>query len=215
MSLLRLGTYDHFRIGIWKIEEEERELSRLYGYMVTEQFTNPTRRKQYLAVRLLARAMDINPMDIAYRESGKPYLLHGTKHISISHTINYVALLISDLPLIGIDIEEPSPRVLKIKHRFLHQDELYRIETCQHDETLAVLTHWCIKEAVFKAVPDEHIEFKEEIRVVNFPEVLQDKTRSFSSDVIEVLFKRNNQHFKCFYQIEDNLITTVCLSGTF
>jgi 4'-phosphopantetheinyl transferase len=215
MSLYRLGTYEHFRVGIWKIDEEEQQLSRLYGFNSAIHLTNPTRRKQYLAVRLLARAMDLNPLDISYTETGKPYLLKSPKYISISHTNNYAALVVSNFPLIGIDIEEPSPRVLRIKNRFMHQNELYRVQTSQQDETLSVLLHWCIKEAVFKAIPDEHVEFKQDILVINFPETLQASTGLLSAEPIEVLFKRNNLLFDCFYQIEETLVTTVCLSGTF
>ena len=52
------------------------------------------------------------------------YLPEEQYHFSISHCGNYAAAIVSSTQRVGIDIEIPTPKVLRITHKYLHPDEL-------------------------------------------------------------------------------------------
>ena len=75
-------------------------------------------------------------------------------HISITHTIGYVAVILSQNYEVGIDIEYFSNRVNRIASRFLRCDEMFT-------NTLDTLTAWCAKETIYKLFSSEHLALQE------------------------------------------------------
>jgi len=213
MSLLHLENQTAYRYGIWKTEETVETLSRLSGCLPPDRLTNLVRMAEYLAVRALAKAMDIDPHAIAYQPSGKPFLTNDSLTISISHTKRYVAVLVSPLPMAAIDIETRSPRVLRVRHKFMHPSEEALLQQSGRDETIGLLLHWCIKEAVFKAIPDEGVDFVQEIRVTQLTD-LHSTTESPISGRLEAIADRQGLLFKGDYRIESDFVLTACFSGT-
>ena len=53
---------------------------------------NESRRAEWLAVRLLVKELFGSECEVAYHPTGRPYLKHGTAHISISHTKGFAAV---------------------------------------------------------------------------------------------------------------------------
>lgn len=89
------------------------------------------------------------PVELEYDEHGKPSLKHalnGCIHISLSHSGDYVAAMISDMPC-GIDIEKTDRKIQKISQRFFTADELKTIS-----EDADYLKIWTLKECIAKAV---------------------------------------------------------------
>jgi len=86
------------------------------------------------------------PVELSYDEHGKPHT-EGLE-ISLSHSGDYVAAIISDLPC-GIDIERHSKRrdYEKIAKRICTEEELSHISSMKD-----FYSYWTLKESLLKAV---------------------------------------------------------------
>ena len=101
--------------------------------------------------RLLFAMLGYVPV-INHNEDGKP-MIEGY-HISISHTLGYVAVILSRDYEVGVDIEYVSDRVNRISSRFLRDDEVF-------PDTTDKLIAWCAKETMYKLFSSEHLALKD------------------------------------------------------
>lgn len=136
--------------------------------------------KGFLSIRHLLKQIQQNDDDLYYNEFGKPILKNG-KHISITHSYDFSAIVISDIS-IGIDIEKNRDKITIIKHRFtdLEQHQL------NDEEYIKKLTFiWGAKESMFKIHPCGGMSFKNDLIIdkftstnakgfINTPEMKQD-----------------------------------------
>lgn len=212
MSLLHLEHRDELCFGIWHITESERELETLSGCTAPTRLTNSSRRLEYLAIRALAIAMSLDPENIDYLPSGKPYLKGDTRTISFSHTKNHAAIIVGRNPLIGIDIEQRTQRVERVRHKFMHPLEEATLEESNLDMTTGLLVHWCAKEAAFKAVPEVDIDFAKEIRVTHLP-MVQPLAKPHTPPCGEVVFLRTHVTFQLEAWIMPAFVLVICHSG--
>lgn len=129
-----------------------------------EKFKNEIDKKRSIAVEYLLNEMldelydGITPVELSYDKNGKPHIyedaseggLEGTDLVqfSLSHSGDYVACIISDVPC-GIDIERHSERrdYVKIAKRICTDRELVNITNREDFYQL-----WTLKESVMKAV---------------------------------------------------------------
>lgn len=171
MSLLGIEDTNNYRYGLWKIDGDTDHLADDLRFLSIPEFKSKRRKQEYLAVRQLAHAMGVNPQSISYTVSGKPFLkgLPET-HISISHSRHYAAFMTAERAGIGIDLEEYSPRILKIRSKFLSQQEELNLSKLlseqahtSEEELKCLYLHWCAKEAMFKALDTPGIDFKEDL----------------------------------------------------
>jgi len=204
MGLFYFEVNDRYRLGIWKMEENEDKLRiTLKDYALTAPYTNPGKRVEYLSVRALALLMDLNPLDIAYHPSGKPYLNESESNISISHTKGYAAILLSENSLTGIDIEHKSDKVLKVKRKFISPEEEKNLPKETESEILALLLHWSAKESLYKAIPDEGVDFIKELRILDF--TAPQNKGSFHAEAL-----RSATTFQVDYRVEKDFVLTAC-----
>ena len=112
------------KLAIWKIEEEAYFF--LEQVPLQREITHPHKRLQHLAGRYLLRFLfpDFPFEEILIADTHKPYLPEEQYHFSISHCGNYAAAIVSSTQRVGIDIEIPTPKVLRITHKYLHPEEL-------------------------------------------------------------------------------------------
>ncbi len=120
---------------------------------------NDKRKQEFLQIREL-RNNTIGKIEILYNNDGKPFLSDSDDFISISHSPNYIALVKAPFN-IGLDIEEINERILKIKSRFLNEDELVLIGSTIENLTTA----WTLKEAMFKLNSKTGIDFRKELLI--------------------------------------------------
>jgi phosphopantetheinyl transferase len=207
MAVHLLQHTGHYRLGIWKMEEPEAELQLLTGLNEPASHTNPVRRLEYLAVRALAVQMGVQAVDIAYLPSGKPYLKNSEDTISISHTKGYVALLLSPHARAGVDVEQATDRVRRIRNKFMHPDEEQTLSDCcgYEQETIGLLLHWCAKESLFKAVPEEGVDFASELRILGF-------TAPAESGTFSGVFTRTGRRFRIDYLVQSDFVLTCSFS---
>ena len=154
------------KMGIWFINETTEQLRKLaekekLNLTHLPQVKNEIRIKQWLATRLLLNDF-FTSVDIIYDEKGKPFLSNDW-NISISHSGDYVAIILNENENCGIDIEKISNKVTRIKHKFLNETDLKNITTKQ-DLTI----YWGAKEALYKYYGKKEVLFIENLFIEDF-----------------------------------------------
>lgn len=158
-------------LGVWKIEESSDELLAMLGLQseylpFLQGIKTEKRRQEWLASRVLLKELIGEELLIAYHDDGAPYLPGSSLSLSISHTNGYAAVLLQDQETAGIDIEYHSNRVLKIRSRFMSPEEGASIGSEYEVEHL--LVYWCAKEALFKMIRQQDIDFIEHLHIEPF-----------------------------------------------
>lgn len=160
-------------IGVWKITETEEELKELASVPSDEMeeisfITNESVRKQRLAVRaLLCELFEGEKVYLSHHDNGKPYIENSVTNISITHTTDYVAVILDDNEDVGIDIESLSRDFSAVEKKALSEDEKDDLEDDEkRNEQLAI--YWCAKEALFKRLSAYRVDFAEQIEVERF-----------------------------------------------
>ncbi|MCX6244787.1 MAG: 4'-phosphopantetheinyl transferase superfamily protein [Bacteroidetes bacterium] len=173
MSLLKIEPINEStQLGIWKIEEPADEL-RSRACLTPEEadlfmtFKNETRRKQWLAYRILLNEMlpGDHPV-LVYDEFGKPALRERDLFLSISHSGEFAAVIISRTHPVGVDIERIADRIERIKSRFLAPEEEQQIGEANRLEKLYVA--WGAKESLYKIYGRPEVEFQRDIFIEPF-----------------------------------------------
>ncbi len=163
---------DDTEFAIWKIEEEANEL---YNQLQLdagekayyERLKVGKRNLHWLGTRVLLRKMlhTDEYIDCRIDAHGKPYLVNLPYHISLSHSFDYAAVMISKSP-VGIDIEQVKDKVERIAHKFLREEELAFIDEATKIPQLYVC--WCAKEAVYKCFGQKEVSFADDILLEPF-----------------------------------------------
>jgi phosphopantetheine--protein transferase-like protein len=164
---------DNTEFALWKIEEQAEDLySQLQLNDEEKKFvqniSNGKRHLHWLGTRVLLRTM-LNTheyIDCQVDEHGKPYLVSLPYHISLSHSFDYAAVMISRKNPVGIDIEQVKEKVERIAARFLSPDELMFIDPLQRIDHLYAC--WCAKEAVYKCYGQKEVSFMDDIALMPF-----------------------------------------------
>jgi phosphopantetheinyl transferase len=104
--------------------------------------------------------------DLYYDEFGKPHLNDG-KHISISHSHEFSAIMLSDQN-IGIDLELQREKIIKIADKFASSEFEFLNQNDLQEYTRKLTVIWGAKEAIFKIRNEAGISFKDHIQVAAF-----------------------------------------------
>src|SRR5665213_4333170 len=159
--------------ALWKIEEQADDLYNQlqlneHEKAFVEQLSHGKRHLHWLGTRVLLRKM-LNTdeyIDCKVDEHGKPYLVNLPYHISLSHSFDYAAVMISKTRPVGIDIEQVKEKVERIAHKFMQAQELAFITDKCRIEQLYVC--WCAKEAVYKCYGQKEVSFVNNILLEPF-----------------------------------------------
>lgn len=161
---------EYTKLGIWKIAEPEDFFSGIVP--LQREITHPHKKLQHLAGRYLLTQLfhDFPYEEILIADTRKPYLPYEQYHFSISHCGDYAAAIVSNSSRVGIDIEIPTQKIEKIKHKFLNKDELDILApqglSISNLEKLTIM--WSAKEAVFKWWGWGSVDFREHILLQPF-----------------------------------------------
>lgn len=117
------------------------------------------RRLEVLAVRRALKELLGEEYEVLYDELGAPRLANNSKHISISHTNDYVAVIADEQSPVGIDIERRGTRVQKVVSHFLRPEELELLSQTG-DMDLALHLAWSAKEAAYKVLGHEYYDLQ-------------------------------------------------------
>jgi len=164
---------DHTILAVWKIQESEAELTaglqlKQHELDFISSLNNGKRLLHWLSTRLLLRTMlNTNDyIDCRMDDHGKPYLVNRDYEISLSHSYDYAAVMISKDKKVGVDIEKMKDKIELIKHKFLSVDELQQAQLDTSIEGLYVC--WCVKEAIYKWNGRRGLELKKDMFVRAF-----------------------------------------------
>ena len=123
-------------------------------------------------IKHLLGQLNVNYTNLRYNHNNKPFLQNDDRHLSISHSHNYLAIIINTKHQTGIDIELIRLKILNIKHKFCNQNELNYANN--NIEMLTCI--WSAKETVYKINGVKGVSFSEQIKVnpfsINQPTIL-------------------------------------------
>ena len=100
-----------------------------------------------------------------------PYLADHSQQISITHTGEYAAVILHPCHPVGIDIERVSDKVARVKHKFLNKSELAFVDSRSEKTHLALM--WSAKEALYKVMGQESVDFINDIIINPFQPYLE------------------------------------------
>jgi 4'-phosphopantetheinyl transferase len=105
---------------------------------------------------LLEHLLNTQEALLFYDDKGKPFLKDRPQYLSISHSHDYLVILLNKTENTGVDIERLRDKVLNIRHKFLSDEELL---FCG-DDLERHIRLWAAKEAVYKWYGKKELDFK-------------------------------------------------------
>lgn len=163
----RAGT----EVLLWKITEplewlRQQANLRDTSWMRLEGMKSEAHQRGFLSVRMLLQERGYTDFDLYYDEFGKPHLKDGT-HISISHSHDYSAIILSNENC-GIDMEMQREKIVAIAHKFAFEEAVFLNPTAAFDYIRQLTVIWGVKEAIFKIRNEVGISFRDHIHVRPF-----------------------------------------------
>lgn len=160
--------------AIWKIEESAEELYsqlqlKAHEDSFLETLNSGKRNLHWLSTRVLLRSMlDTDGyIDCRIDEHGKPYLENLPHKISLSHSFDYAAVIVSKSKAVGIDIELIKNKIERIAFKFMNKNELAFIDKQRIIQHMYIC--WCAKEAIYKLQGKRNVSFLDHIFLNPFP----------------------------------------------
>lgn len=154
--------------GLWQITETEQELAYSALESCPDDIIAPSKRKEFLAgralIKTLAEKVGVQYAGLRKDEHGKPYLKDVSYEISLSHSSPYVAAQIDPHSAVGIDIEQPKEKLLRIASRILSATE----EADAGTDIVKHCVYWCAKEALYKLYGKRGLHFNSQLNIDPF-----------------------------------------------
>jgi 4'-phosphopantetheinyl transferase EntD len=159
------------QFGIWEIQENYDELLSQVHLFPGERermmgFKSDARKIEFLSVRVLLKTLHGTSGPIVYSDKRKPYLHQSNYRISISHSRNLTAIMLSKTKKIGLDLEYMSHKIGDIEKRFINEDE--KITDNPEKRKFHLYIHWCAKEALYKICDKQDINFRKNLTIEPF-----------------------------------------------
>ncbi len=155
------------RLAFWQFDAvQDRLVPESWCAADADEFArcaHTKRQHEWLASRWALRAGLEMHDEVLYAASGKPRLAN--HELSFSHCLPLAGALVHPAHA-GMDIQSNHPKLLKLKERFAHADELADA-AASSDELSYVTLLWSAKEALFKCY-GEDLPFAEGIRIAPF-----------------------------------------------
>lgn len=159
------------RIYVWDMTETEEELMATTSVPddELEELTfikSASRRREKLATRALLNTIFPEKLYLGHHDNGKPYLHNTAMEISIAHDDRFVAIILHQDEDVGIDIEKLDRDFSAVEKKALSEDEIDDLDERKKNTQLAI--YWCAKEAIFKRMSLNGVDFAEQIEIDKF-----------------------------------------------
>ncbi len=157
-------------VKVWKITESYQQLFSgvtLQDYALERVLAMKSELHQrgFLSVRYLLKEFGYADADLFYDANGKPHL-HDGRHISITHSFNFSAVIVSDVA-VGVDIEKQRDKITVIAHKFIDYEANYLdVKASNYVNKLTAI--WCVKESLYKLFATPGVSFKNYFLVIPF-----------------------------------------------
>ena len=159
--------------ALWEIEEEIGNFLLTVDLRKEEKSTydlisNHYKKLEWLATRAIAGQM-LESMDLPYNgiykdEHGKPHLNGAIGQISVTHSFPYVAVIFHYTEAVGIDLEKPRDKILKIAKKFLNVVE----QAFSRLDVVKTTILWSVKESLYKLHGRKFVVFSENLEAKPF-----------------------------------------------
>jgi phosphopantetheinyl transferase len=116
------------------------------------------------ALIYLLKALNINSDELVYNENNKPFLISGKPFLSITHSFQYLAVVVNSEMLTGIDMELKRLKIINVQSKFCNANEVQ----FAGNEIDRLTCLWCAKETVYKIYGHKGVNFKDHIKVKPF-----------------------------------------------
>ena len=158
-------------LGVWRIEEDLDTLLQTVTLNADEKkkfksYRSVSRKLEFLTVRALLEELVGNTTNIVYNKNNKPFLKDGSMFISISHSHQLTAILLSVNEKVGIDLEYMSSNIAAVALKFMNVKE--KITKDPANRLYHLYLHWCAKEALYKICDKEISSIRKEISIEPF-----------------------------------------------
>lgn len=150
---------------VWKMTETDtffqQNLLEGHNWNELDTISHPLKRKEWLAGKYMfqeiAKYSGLKFEGVQKDEHGKPFLAGSTVHTSITHTADYVAIALHPSIPIGIDMEKPSEKLVRVVSKFLTTEEIAHAGT----DLQQLVRYWCAKESLYKLNGRKKVSFKQ------------------------------------------------------
>lgn len=172
MPLYKIITVnDNTSLAIWRVIEPLDQL--IEGVELTqhcktrfEHMKSQLHQRAFMSIRHLLAKFGYVDHDMYYDDFGKPHLKDGA-FISITHSYEFTAVIVSKTIPVGIDIEKQREKISKIAPKFTPIRE-YRT-LANEDAIMRKLTIvWGAKESLYKIYGHKGLSFLQHINVTDF-----------------------------------------------
>ena len=155
-------------IYVWKMtssyeDQIKNPLLNSAELISAKELKNIKRKKEFISSRIALKKIFNKELELKHHTSGKPFIKEA-KHLSISHSSNFLAVAFGE-ENIGIDIEKPQNRMVKLIPKILSEIEFMEFKKEPSIDLACKL--WGAKEAILKYVGDKNLNYKEDIKVEN------------------------------------------------
>ena len=186
-------------IYVWKMtssyeDQIKNPLLNTTELISAKELKSENRKKEFLSSRIALKKIFNKELELKHHKSGKPFIKEA-KHISISHSSNFLALAFGK-ENIGVDIEKPQNRMVKLMPKILSEIEFMEFKKEPSIDLACKL--WGTKESILKYMGDKKLNYKEDIKV-----------NTTSLDVAKYLKTNFKVEFK---KIENMILTYVVRS---
>ncbi len=169
--ILNIETDDGGKLRIIKMSEDIeyliKEIKNFNDYLEEFHEIKTNKRKlEFLNVRLGLNKMFEKELIVRYNANGKPFVEAEFSNISISHSGNLIALYSHPTLHSGVDVEKISSKALRVCNKFLTEEEQSEIG-CENPE-LNYLLAWSAKEALYKIIGIDAVDFREQLKIFAF-----------------------------------------------
>ncbi|GEM_PF-5934501 len=168
---------------------------------ITQAFPGGTLSSESLAGRLKIKQLQqklkadllktLSLKDLIVKDkAGKPFLTDG-RYISISHSGEKVALVVSNHP-VGVDIQLFSPKILQVQPKFINEEDFFHPDM-DLQEQLHFL--WTAKEALYKALGKKGISLKQDIIIKHISSDLKTAKGQIKNRTFNLFFLKRERYY--------------------
>ncbi|MFM7858068.1 MAG: 4'-phosphopantetheinyl transferase family protein [Flammeovirgaceae bacterium] len=185
--------------AIWQIDEMEEELAFHAQEQCPGEIINESKRLEWLASRnalkFLVEKMGVDYFGVNKNQYGKPFLKQSDFHISLSHSYPFAAAQIAMRNEVGIDLEQPTEKLLRVAPRVLSHAELKDAGT----DVLKHCIYWCAKEALYKIDGKKGLHSSNQINIEPFH-------LKAAGDLVGTIRKNRNHILHLSYLVEKEFV---------
>jgi len=155
-------------VVVWEIDNDIKAMRDRLNLSQNEQnhvdSMKPFRRKEWLSKKFVLNTLLEREVEIIKDKYGKPFIAGHDQFISISHSKDMLAVILSEQK-VGIDIQREESKIQKIAQKFLFESQISDIEKSVYLDTLHY--YWGAKESMYKAYGKKGIDFRKHLLVEN------------------------------------------------